>query len=134
MKPCPGSRGSSASRWWTSTISSASTTPTDTTRATTSSGSSPRGSRRRPEAGPRLYLILPFILYAPGPASAQSLFHDRAPLTLQLQGDLHALFGDRGTQRKDHAATLRYGGGADTGSIEVKLRTRGIFRLKRCGF
>jgi len=26
------------------------------------------------------------------------------------------------------------GGGADTGSIAVKLRTRGIFRLKRCGF
>jgi hypothetical protein len=47
---------------------------------------------------------------------------------------LRALFHDRGTQRKDHPATLRYGAAADTGSIEVKLRTRGIFRLKTCGF
>jgi hypothetical protein len=51
-----------------------------------------------------------------------------------LVGDLHALFGDRGAERKDHRATLRYGEGADTGSIAVKLRTRGIFRLKRCSF
>jgi hypothetical protein len=51
-----------------------------------------------------------------------------------LDADLHALFGDRGAQRKDHPATLRYGAGADTGTIAVKLRTRGIFRLKRCGF
>jgi hypothetical protein len=51
-----------------------------------------------------------------------------------LDADLHALFGDRGAQRKYHPATLRYGEGADTGSIAVKLRTRGIFRLKKCGF
>jgi len=51
-----------------------------------------------------------------------------------LDADLHALFGDRGAQRKEHPATLRYGAGADTGTIAVKLRTRGIFRLKRCGF
>jgi hypothetical protein len=68
-------------------------------------------------------------------ASAQStLFLDRTPIAFQLQGDLHALFRDRGAQRKDHPATLRYGSGADTGSIAVKLRTRGIFRLKTCGF
>ena len=76
-------------------------------------------------------------MYAPpalAGASAQSLFLDPAPLTLRLEGDLHALFGDRGARRKDHPATLRYGVGADTGSIDVKLRTRGIFRLKRCGF
>ena len=67
--------------------------------------------------------------------SAQStLFVDHAPLTLRLEGDLRALFRDRGTQRKDHPAILRYGAAADTGSIEVKLRTRGIFRLKTCGF
>ena len=51
-----------------------------------------------------------------------------------MDADLHALFGDRGAQRKEHPATLRYGAGADTGTIAVKLRTRGIFRLKRCGF
>lgn len=67
--------------------------------------------------------------------SAQStLFVDHAPLTLRLEGDLHALLRDRGAQRKDHPATLRYGAAADTGSIQVRLRTRGIFRLKTCGF
>jgi hypothetical protein len=68
-------------------------------------------------------------------ASAQStLFLDRTPITFQLQGDLHELFRDRGAQRKNHPATLRYGSGADTGSIGVKLRTRGIFRLRMCAF
>ncbi len=71
----------------------------------------------------------------PAPAPAPSrLFVEPAPLTLRLEGDLHALTHDRGTQRKDHPATLRYGSGADTGAIPVKLRTRGIFRLKTCGF
>jgi len=62
------------------------------------------------------------------------MFFDRAPLTLRLEGDFRALFRDRGAQRKDHPATLRYGTAADTGSIDVKLRTRGIFRLRTCGF
>jgi len=62
------------------------------------------------------------------------MFFDRAPLTLRLEGDFRALFRDRGAQRKDHPATLRYGTAADTGTIDVKLRTRGIFRLRTCGF
>jgi len=62
------------------------------------------------------------------------MFLERAPLTLRLEGDFRALFRDRGAQRKDHPATLRYGTAADTGSIDVKLRTRGIFRLRTCGF
>src|SRR5438128_9416141 len=72
---------------------------------------------------------------APAPAPAPSrLFVEPTPLTLRFEGDLHALTRDRGTQRKEHPATLRYGSGADTGAIPVKLRTRGIFRLKTCGF
>jgi len=51
-----------------------------------------------------------------------------------LEADLRALFRDRGAQRKEHPATLRYAAATDTGSIDVKLRTRGIFRLKTCGF
>ena len=66
--------------------------------------------------------------------SSSRLFSDRTPLTLRLDTDLRALKGDRGAQRKAHPATLRYGAGADTGAIAVKLRTRGIFRLKTCGF
>src|SRR6266545_3845510 len=70
------------------------------------------------------------------PPAPSRLFVEPAPppLTLRLEGDLRALTRDRGTQRKDHTATLRYGADGDTGSIAVKLRTRGIFRLKNCGF
>src|SRR6266550_264930 len=68
-------------------------------------------------------------------ARAQSLFLEPAgpPLTLRLETDLHALTRDRGTERKDHPAALHFGGG-DTATIAVKLKTRGIFRLKKCAF
>lgn len=68
------------------------------------------------------------------PAAPSRLFSEHAPLTFELEGDLHALKGDRGTQRKSHPAVLRFGAGADSGSLAVKLRTRGIFRLKNCSF
>ncbi|HUC39210.1 MAG TPA: hypothetical protein VMR92_00125 [Gemmatimonadales bacterium] len=81
---------------------------------------------------------------APAPAKAATrtpspshLFDASTPLALQLEADLRALKGDRGTERKDHPGLLRFGsggGGADTGSVPVKLRTRGIYRLKNCGF
>src|SRR6266705_5173126 len=80
-------------------------------------------------------LVLAALLVAQAlPTSASRLFLDHAPLTLQVATDLRALFRDRGAQRKDHPATLRYGTAPDTGSLNVKLRTRGIFRLTRCGF
>jgi hypothetical protein len=80
-------------------------------------------------------LVLAILLLAQAPSPAGSpLFLDHAPLSLQLETDLHALFGDRGAQRTEHPALLRYAAGADTGSVNVKLRTRGIFRLKRCAF
>lgn len=84
-------------------------------------------------------LICFLLLYAqvPTPTAARApsqLFSEHTPLTFQLEGDLHALKGDRGTQRKAHPAVLRFGTGADTGSLAVKLRTRGIFRLKTCSF
>ena len=68
-------------------------------------------------------------------ARAQSLFREPAapPLTLRLETDLHALTRDRGTARKDHPAALHFEGG-DTATIAVKLKTRGIFRLKKCAF
>ena len=77
------------------------------------------------------FILLPFLCTV---ASAQRLFVDRTPMTLRLETDLHALFRDRGDQRKEHPAVLRYVAGADTGTIDVKLRTRGLFRLKRCAF
>lgn len=63
-----------------------------------------------------------------------SLFEDHAPLTLRLETDLRALFRDRGNEKKDHPAVLRYGAPPDTGAIAVKLRTRGLFRLRHCTF
>jgi len=68
------------------------------------------------------------------PLPPSYLFTASATLTLQLEADLHALKGDRGTDRKEHPGLLRFGTGADTGSVPVKLRTRGIYRLKNCGF
>ena len=84
----------------------------------------------------RLSLVLLPLLC--GVAAAQTttshLFLQHDPLTITLETDLHALTHDRGKERKDHPGILRYGAGADTGSLAVKLRTRGIFRLRMCGF
>ena len=70
------------------------------------------------------------------PAAPSHLFTSQTPLTLRLETNLRALKGDRGAQRTAHPGTLHYGASQspDTGTIAVKLRTRGIFRLKTCGF
>lgn len=62
------------------------------------------------------------------------LFQSVAPLTLQFETDLRALLRDRGEKRVEHGATLRFRDAGDTGSVKVDLRTRGIFRLKKCAF
>src|SRR5258706_4249060 len=83
------------------------------------------------------FLLICCCTSATAVAEAQSLFLEppRPPLTLRLVTDLHALTRDRGTERKAHPATLHFGSGAaDTGTVAVKLRTRGIFRLKKCAF
>src|SRR3989441_3861129 len=81
-----------------------------------------------------LFLLPLFCAGASAQTTASHLFLEHEPVTLTLETDLHALRGDRGKERKEHPGTLRYGTGSDTGSIAVKLRTRGIFRLKTCGF
>src|SRR5207249_1215679 len=84
----------------------------------------------------RSLVLLPLLL-APAvgaQTNASHLFLDHEPLALRLETDLHALTRDRGTQRKDHPGTLQYGIGSDSGSLAVKLRTRGIFRLRTCSF
>lgn len=93
-------------------------------------------------------ILLPFLYIsagaqAPPPAplaspatavTAAPLFQSHAPLELQLSTDLRALLRDRGEKRVEHPGTMRFHDGADTGSIKVDLRTRGIFRLKLCPF
>lgn len=71
---------------------------------------------------------------APVPAAPAPLFQTRTPLVLQIQTDMHALLRDRGEKRVEHPGTLHFQDGADSGSIKIELRTRGIFRLKQCAF
>ena len=84
------------------------------------------------------FLLICCCAGATAVASAQSLFREPAapPITLRLETDLHALTRDRGTDRKEHPGTLHFQGvgATDTGTVAVKLRTRGIFRLKKCAF
>jgi hypothetical protein len=81
--------------------------------------------------------LIAFALW--GSASAQAppaspLFRTTTPLALQLKTDLRALLRDRGEKRVEHGATLHFEDAGDSGSVNVDLRTRGIFRLKRCAF
>jgi hypothetical protein len=78
--------------------------------------------------------LLPLLCAAASAQTPSRLFLQHEPLTLRLETDLRALTHDRGTERKAHAATLRYATADTGGSIAVKLRTRGIFRLRTCGF
>src|SRR5258707_1148033 len=69
------------------------------------------------------------------PPAIPPLFTASEPFTFTLETDLRRLLRDRGTERKEHGATLRYvAAGGDTVSVPVDLRTRGIFRLKQCAF
>jgi hypothetical protein len=85
-----------------------------------------------------LQVVVPLcclLALAPRTASGQApLFQDAAPLTLRLEGDFKGLFRDRGAQRAEHPALLRFSSGTDSASVKVDLRTRGIFRLKNCSF
>ncbi len=68
---------------------------------------------------------------APGPL----LFQATAPLELTIRADFGAIAKERGTTRHDHPGTLSYIAPAgDTVRLDVKLRTRGHFRLSRCQY
>ena len=86
----------------------------------------------------RLVVLALLQAAAPSPPPAASpsvLFQDQTPLVLRITTDLKALLRDRGDERKEHDGRLRYTTpNGDTGSVSVKLRTRGIFRLKKCAF
>ena len=72
---------------------------------------------------------------APAAAPPATLFATPEPLVFTLATDLRRLLRDRGADRAEHGATLRYlAAGGDTVSLDVDVRTRGIFRLKRCAF
>ena len=81
-----------------------------------------------------LFFAVLLAVQSPSAKGPSPLFHDSATLTLRLEGDLKALLRDRGDERKEHPALLRFSNGTDSGSVKVDLRTRGIFRLKNCSF
>jgi len=80
----------------------------------------------------RAAVLVPFLYMS---AHAQApLFQSHAPLDLQIRTDMHALLHDKGEKRVEHPGTLRFQDGADTGTVKIDLRARGIFRLKECAF
>jgi hypothetical protein len=88
----------------------------------------------RPATSVVLTWLLSSALWTAGSGQSSPLFRDATPLSLQLQTDLRALFRDRGDERAEHDAILRFSDGQSSRSLNVELRTRGIFRLKRCPF
>jgi hypothetical protein len=82
--------------------------------------------------------VSPLFAQAPGSAPAPAppgLFATPEPFVFTLETDLRRLLRDRGANRAEHGATLRYvAASGDPVSLPVDLRTRGIFRLKRCPF
>ena len=82
-----------------------------------------------------LFALSPLLAQAQDAAPPPPLFATPTPLAFTLEADLRRLLRDRGDDRKEHGATLRYvAEGGDTVSLHVDLRTRGIFRLKQCAF
>lgn len=74
------------------------------------------------------------VLVVARPARAQdpgSVFASEAPLTLTFRTDMRALLRDRGDEREEHDAVMRYTGpGGRIDSLPAELRTRGIFRRR----
>jgi hypothetical protein len=66
---------------------------------------------------------------------ALRLFEATEPLRVTLTADFGAIAKDRGTTKHDHVGVLAYAGpGDDTVAIEVRLRTRGHYRLRLCQY
>jgi hypothetical protein len=66
---------------------------------------------------------------------AARLFEATEPLRVTLTADFGAIAKDRGTTKHDHVAVLAYVGPSDdTVAMEVRLRTRGHYRLRICQY
>ena len=86
-------------------------------------------------------LVLCTALHAPAQQDSQPararLFDAPKALSLTLTADFNALSKDRGESKQEHAGTLAFVGPAgDSVALDVRLRTRGHFRLQRriCDF
>jgi len=88
-----------------------------------------------------LSLVLCAALRAPAQQDSQPararLFDAPKALSLTLTADFNALSKDRGESKQEHAGMLAFVGPAgDSVALDVRLRTRGHFRLQRriCDF
>src|SRR3989442_1067366 len=86
-------------------------------------------------------LVLCAALRAPAQQDSQPararLFDAPEALPLALTADFNALSKDRGESKQEHAGVLAFVGPAgDSVALDVRLRTRGHFRLQRriCDF
>jgi hypothetical protein len=70
------------------------------------------------------------------PHKPAKLFRSKEPVVMWLQADFKTVFKDRDSMStKQYPATLRYlGEQGDTLSLDVKLGTRGHYRLRTCEF
>lgn len=69
------------------------------------------------------------------PHEAAKLFRDEAPLTLRITANLGRLDHDRSQKAPWRAARISYvDDSGKTVDVPVRLRTRGIWRLKECAF
>ena len=73
-------------------------------------------------------------LLAPRPAAAQAaFFRSDSVFAMTIRTDLRTLYGDRDTSNAQwHPGSVTWTDGGGTHTVPVRLRTRGIFRLRTC--
>jgi len=69
-------------------------------------------------------------------AEAAPLFASHDVLAVTLSAPLRSVFRERGEEAEEYDGTLSYTGGDSTVTLDVKVRTRGHYRLQQnvCGF
>ncbi len=89
-----------------------------------------------PAAGRRRTAILVLLAVAAAPAAAQApLFWSTEPLAVTLRADLRSLLRDRNPDTSIwRGATITWEDSAGPRSVNLRVRTRGLFRLRECDF
>ena len=82
----------------------------------------------------RWLVVIALAALCPEPGAAQTkLFRSDSVLAVTLRADFHSLFRDRDTTKKVwREATLTYAESGGPITVPLRMRTRGIFRLKTC--
>ena len=75
-----------------------------------------------------LLFLASFFILSHAVGQSSNLFDSDEILEFTLQGDLKALFKDRGDAPQYHVAALHYQADQNTIKIPIKIKTRGHFR------